>query len=292
MKQSRQVDGGDLGLGMKYLVGAALLSVFASGAIAQDTAPVAPEAPAEPAVHWGVAEVDAYVAANTSPSRASSADPFAVPVAPTPPAQNILLRMPLERKLPDVSPVVPTWEYDAATKTLTLKAWPSAGMAVNWDWEGNEPRNVEARYAQTGGFLTSTKEETKPGGTRQNSYGAQVDVVTHLTTNRGILMRGTQMGQSPLPRHDSIWYQHTMQIEPEAARSLVENLELVVVAKSAEWRPGDWVICGSTYYAPTVRNPRESSSGQCFLTTDITAVGFVDKRDGTVIREWSQPARR
>jgi len=266
---------------------AALLAISGS-AMAQDSAPAAPAAPA---VHWGVAEVDAYVAASARVTRSEVADPFAVPAAPNPPAENILLRFPLERKRAEGS-LSPNWDYDATTQTLTLKVWPSAGLVVNWDWEGNEPQDVSARYAETGGFVTFTEEKAAPGGTRQNSFGAQVDVTSFLTTTRGIMMRGTAMGRNPLPAHDSIWYQHTMQIAPDLARTLVENLELVVVAKSKPWRPGDWVMCGSTYYAPTVRNPRESSSDQCYLTTEITAVGFVDKRDSSVIREWSGSARR
>jgi hypothetical protein len=246
---------------------------------------VCPNALAAQAVNaskpWGVAEVDAYVAAHATASVSDNQDPFASQSTQLAPNADIVLRLPVGRL--DASTLMRTnWHYDSNTQQLTLTGWQDIYQTLWWD-----KKDATSPDLPTGeifeGFATSRRIESQTGGTRQNGFGARVEISRAKETIRGIMTRSRRGVVGNL--------KFTKVIEPSAARTLVENLEFVVVAKSVPWRSGDWVQCGTLFSVATFTNPIETTTSECYLNTEIIAIGFSDKRDGSVLAEWVQPRR-
>lgn len=230
---------------------------------------------------WGVAEVNAYVAANTTVRPSDSQDPFAAQLIPVAPNSDIVLRLPVKRL--DADTLMETnWHYDSDTQKLTLTGWQNIHRTLWWDKKDATSPSIPVGELFEG-FATSREVERQAGGTAQNSFGAKVEIVRANETIRGIMTRSRRSVVGSL--------NFTKVIEPSAARALVENLEFVVVAKSLPWRPGDWVQCGTLFSVATFSNPTETTTSECYLNTEIVAIGFIDKRDGSVLIEWSRTRR-
>lgn len=241
----------------------------------------------QPSAVWDVADVNRYIAAQrATASTEAETDPFAAPNAVERPT-SMVLSLTLERDLnrPEQN-YRPTWRYDPVAKKLTLFVSADVGTLVNWDYGSAEIPPL-VRLARPGGFATDVQRTEAPGGARQNSYGAVVDVVTIRESVQGVMMRGSEVGVSPLPRAPNFSYRHELAIEPEAARELVEHLRLKVRARPFAWTPGRFVLCGSRYHAATVVQPQELLADYCFITAYISSVSFVDNRDGHALREWT-----
>lgn len=274
---------------MKYMIAAAALAAMSGPVWAQDAAP------------WGAAEVDAYVAVNRPRAATEVADPFAVPAAAPAPASQVLLRSSVYMSGAEPAPTsdfryTAVWKYDPATQTMELKTYrPSAGTLLSLETQGvTIPGLASYQRPNMAGIDTFTDRKTEDAGEGQNAYGARVDMRRITIENRGIgEIRSSIVDDAgpPVPR-GQYSYDHSFTIAPEDARALTQNLELQIIAEPVAWAPNKWIICGESYSGATVRNPVILSTSGCYLTARFDTFRFVDTRDGTVIKEWSRPARR
>lgn len=234
---------------------------------------------------WGAAEVDAYVAEHASRKQEDVEDPFA-PLSP--PNENIILKIPFERKLIEIGwkcllESCATWNYEIETKQLALEFRQYDGRELEWNWQGTTPTNRGGTRI-TDGFVTFSDKEQEIA--RLPSDSKRLARYTFTQTVRGIIARRNGSYAIPDLLQAGQSFSHVTKIEPELARQLVDNLQVEIVAKSKQWREGDWVQCGRRY---SLAEPREPLTGpHCFLTVELVAVRFIDKRNGTVLRDWSR----
>ncbi|MBW8303835.1 MAG: hypothetical protein K0M78_07815 [Brevundimonas sp.] len=175
------------------------------------------------------------------------------------------------------------WEYTPATQALKISLLPmdyNGGVA----FMENDQFVVDA-LADVSGFATYRLESPAGRETMSNAYGVSV-AVEKFREQIFAVAEISRDYTSRLPGGVSSFYTHQMNIPPEEARRLTDDLRLVVLGEVRDFRPGRSVVCGSTFAGATINNPRQRSGQTCVLSAEFASFAFVDSGTGTVIREW------
>ncbi|MND47923.1 hypothetical protein D3C80_388300 [compost metagenome] len=242
---------------------------------------------------WGRDEVEAHIQ-SYKVATGVEADPF-TPWIERAPAKDIVLSYGVlgAAVAEDLSlPLDPRWSYDAGRQALTISTDPSGQDTLAVDWQGREPsvRLWEGQVGLQDRYLASRQVKVTDMGEGSNAFGAVRRVTKRAFTERGITEVGaTSRGPRSGGGYGASSFVHRISIASEEARALTPHLRFEVVARSKDWAPGKWIICGVGYIGATVDIPTVFETDACFISVEIVAVRYVDDRDGTVLKQWDRP---
>jgi hypothetical protein len=225
-----------------------------------------------------------YVNANRYGS--GQRDPFAPssPVATL--EQNVSLTIPIPLFVRDPTVrdrIYLTYNYEA--KVMTVHARNTTNDLLSLE-RGTVVFERPTQMARVIGWTVSHKAP-RTKSTAQNIYGASFEVENWNVEEIGFgEFQITSEYEANKVDKETI-YQHSWRVEPEAARSLSENLELQIIGRTREFAAGKKVICNSWSTSATFQQPSNWFYNECHLTGVVDLVRIADKRDATVIKEWS-----
>ncbi|MFT4911620.1 MAG: hypothetical protein ACI9YM_000190 [Brevundimonas sp.] len=222
-------------------------------------------APAE-GVLWGNEQVREY-AQRYGPYGPKHDDPFVPAPAVPAPAERIIIEAPVYRDNPN-APDGAFWSYDVSRQELTVRIRDNEALD-RWpaDVRGLVQLQPRQYVAMRGWSVNGSQlgEEILDVSGGRSSYVRQ----------RILFGFGEVATTTPPTRWPLRTYTHTWPIEAEAARTLAESLGFQVVGVTKPWTGTEYVICGG-----------ESRFRYCFITGEIKSYRLIDKRDGSIIREW------
>ena len=176
------------------------------------------------------------------------------------------------------------WSYDLDRRRLTIRMLP---MNYNHGVAFMEADDfvIDVSAPVSGWEVKHTVTDL---GSREmvNGYGARFDVERREEKVWAVAEVG-QGYRSNLPGRQESFYTHELRIDPDAARSLAENLRFEARGVVRDHKPGQAVVCGSMYSGATIRNPRQMTGETCVLTVEWTSFAFIDGRDGAVVKAWA-----
>lgn len=213
---------------------------------------------------WGNEEVRQY-AQRYGPHGPKHDDPFVAAPATPAPAERIVIEQRVYQDNPN-APHGAYWSYDVSKSEMTVRVQESDAL----DRRAMDVRGLirlpPRQYAAMRGWTVNGSQ-----------LGAEVysDQRRSFVRQRIFFGFGEVAGATPGSGWPVKSYQHTWPIEPEAGRALAENLALQIVGVTKPWTENEYIICGG-----------EMQFQYCFITGDLLSYRLIDKRDGSVIKEW------
>jgi len=216
---------------------------------------------------------------NYEPST-TPADPFSAKSKPD--SDGTPFRVTFEFEAQTVEYARYKWRYDLDRNALTFSVMPHNFVTTSWE-PGFEGRSMYRNGRM--GFILSRSEKKDDGGRRSNAYGTTVRVETITTTEIGIAEWSDNYRQ-PAPFGDRLILERTLTIAPEDARNLTADMHIVVTGVLKTQSGGSPIVCGSDYYEPSIRNPRENIIKTCVASVDIQKISVERKTTGATVISW------
>jgi hypothetical protein len=231
------------------------------------------------------AAVIQYVNANKNGS--GPRDPFAPPTTAQTTEQNVLLTFPVRLLLEAPQ----SWDtvfvrYSYETKQMAVTVRTSPRFPEPLQELGPNAQSQHAKLTPWNIFY-DTEYSTRSA---QNAYGAKFDV--RHTEMVGVSFGDLEFLRQHYPSTDyrETIFEYAWLVEPEAARILSQNIDLQIVGITKEYTNGKNVFCDLGSSPATFRSPSSLSIETCYLTGRVNAVRIVDRKDGTIIKEWLRSA--
>lgn len=240
-------------------------------------------AASEDAAMWTNAEMAAFVEAKPSPT---PADPFSPAPTAEHDGQPFRLTFPLRQKQ-GYSGGPFTWEYDIASQRMKFSLLPETFIGTAWARDGDMADIGTFTALGKAGFILDRSEKTEDGGRRSNAYGATVNVTTTTVTETSVVEFARNY-ETPRPFPERYFLQAEVRVSPDEGRALSNDIHVVAHGRLKAFEGRTPVICGSNYYEPSVRNPRETVVKTCAAVVDIDHISLERISTGEVIRSWDR----
>ena len=129
-------------------------------------------------------------------------------------------------------------------------------------------------------FATSCKRATSPSYTATNAYGAtfEIDPTTQIIT---------AIADDPIRPEWPPSFK--LQISGDAARTLVEHVEVRLSGTLRDWKPGVAMACDVRRDGPTASSPYDRTRDLCIANGSIEKFEVIDRRSGRVLHSTVRP---
>jgi hypothetical protein len=276
------------------VIGCRLLGIAAAAvapAVGAHAAPKKPTAHSHPASVAGpVGEALARARANYLRAKA---DKFgADAVSPGLDGQSFHIEVPLrDGDQTGESGISGFWTYKAGKLRVIYNAREYVGQI--------RLGHSNEHLAEIGGRMTSGRPWTG-----ENAYGAQRSVKVESWQIDAVAFRSFPIPDAKSPYDDDrpsylspitlppdqrgYWVE--VPISGQAARSLAQNVRVVIEGKIAKLANGALTDCHEHYIGPTVDGPYEITELTCWVGAEVSRVAFIDKANGNVLKEWTTDA--
>lgn len=176
----------------------------------------------------------------------------------------------------------PMWSYSAETQTLYISPGGSAlGLAA---FRGKQGVISKVPGRELGPpvhyFATSCDRTTSPSYTATNAYGAtfEIDPTAQMIT---------AIADDPIRPEWPPSFK--LEISGDAARTLVEHVQVRLSGTLRDWKPGVAMACDVRRDRPTASSPYDRTRDLCVANGRLEKFEVIDRRDGRVLHSAVRP---
>ena len=176
----------------------------------------------------------------------------------------------------------PTWSYSAESQTLYVSPGGSdLGLAGFRGQQGVISKTLGEEWGRPVlYFATACERVILPSYTATNAYGASfnIDPTAQIIT---------AIADDPIQPE---WPESfKLQISGDAARTLVEHLQVRLSGTLRDWKPGVAMACDVRRDGPTASSPYDRTRDLCIANGRIGKFEVIDRRNGRVLHSAVRP---
>ncbi|MEG3174506.1 hypothetical protein U1708_20085 [Sphingomonas sp. ZB1N12] len=151
---------------------------------------------------------------------------------------------------------------------------------------------------ETGGasFLKiDERRDTSENYAGTNAYGARTNVQIIKLKEENLVILNASANSSveivsqpnPAPTEPVGQYQMSISVSGPEARSVANDVDMIVNGNFAPLKNGKLTACWTTYSKPTFDNPTELFDYSCAVGAVVSSISFVRRSNGMILKRWS-----